>query len=180
MWYRLFPRLWMAWYAWGLRRSVRRLGWTGVYVGDYASIPTWVYTVGLDETLNHPELIIFDIRQCDANNILWETFESLRSGVLVLEDRLMWPGAGDHPMVWRKVHPSNIDAEQGWFTFALRRRFERTRRNWGLEAFQLVLSDGDGHLPWDEGYDERLRKRQPALWDPAEPALEPLAADASV
>jgi hypothetical protein len=35
-----------------------------------------------------------------------------------------------------------------------------------IGAFQLVTPDPDGNLPWDRGYDERLRHRQRALWEP--------------
>jgi hypothetical protein len=49
------------------------------------------------------------------------------------------------------------------------RRLAKTRRRYGLEAFQFVLSD-HGALPWDAGYDERLRPLQPALWEP--PTIE--------
>jgi hypothetical protein len=56
---------------------------------------------------------------------------------------------------------------EGWFTFALRRRAERTGQAFGLEGFQLVLSDPDGRMPWDKGYNGHLRPRQPALWLPA-------------
>ena len=40
----------------------------------------------------------------------------------------------------------------------------------GFEAYQLVLSDAEGKLPWEAGYDERLRPLQVALWDPPEAA----------
>lgn len=66
------------------------------------------------------------------------------------------------------MHPDWIDAPEGWFTFALWRRALRTGKTFGLEAFQLVLSDEAGHFPWDEGYDERLRPLQPALWEAPE------------
>jgi hypothetical protein len=36
-----------------------------------------------------------------------------------------------------------------------------------FEAFQLVLSDNEGHMPWEPGYDTRLHERQPALYQPA-------------
>lgn len=36
-----------------------------------------------------------------------------------------------------------------------------------FEAYQLVLGDADGRLPWEVGYDEHLRPRQRALYEPA-------------
>jgi hypothetical protein len=50
------------------------------------------------------------------------------------------------------------------------RRFASTGMRAGLEAYQFVLSDPDGLLPWEPGYDERLRHLQHALWEPPQPA----------
>src|SRR5215218_2414031 len=66
-------------------RRIRKHGWTAIYVGDYSTAPTWVYTVGFDETLNQPEVIVFDVTQEIANQLLWMVFEELRSGSLVLK-----------------------------------------------------------------------------------------------
>jgi len=137
-------RLQLAWYKLGLRRAIRRYGWTAVYVGDYHSAPTWVYTLGVDQTLNHPEIIVFDTTQTDANALLWMAFERVRSGDLVIEDGQDMPlSEGPNP-VWRKVHPEQIDE---WLPLACMRRFELTRRRSDLEAYQLVLRDGKDRLP---------------------------------
>ncbi|HEY0647892.1 hypothetical protein [Phenylobacterium sp.] len=50
----------------------------------------------------------------------------------------------------------------------------------GFNAFQLVLSDNDGRMPWDDGYDERLRPLQPALYLPLDVKESPLAAEAAL
>ena len=47
---------------------------------------------------------------------------------------------------------------------ALWRRYAKTRKGYGPEAYQLVLSDPDGLLPWGPGHDERLHPLQPALY----------------
>jgi hypothetical protein len=156
------------WYARDTERRIRKHGWTGIYVGDYSSSPTWVYTVGLEETLGQPELVIFDLPNDAANNILWRAYEELKQGDLVLEDGKAWlTGEAEHPIVWRKVHPTQIESADGWFTLAVMRAFARTGRMFELEAFQLVLSDQEGRLPWEPGYDDGLRFRQPALYLPA-------------
>ena len=55
-----------------LGRRIEEHGWTAVYVGDYSTAPTWTYTIGFDETLGQPEVIVFDIPQDSANALLWE------------------------------------------------------------------------------------------------------------
>lgn len=144
-------------------RMIRRHGWTGVYVGDFHEAPTWAYTIGLDETHDDPELVVFDLRREDATAIFWTAIDELRAGTLKLEDGLSWPADSDVPGVWRKVHPDHVNE---WLPLACMRRHARTGKRNGLEAFQLVLSD-HGTMPWQPGYDERLRERQPALYEPA-------------
>jgi hypothetical protein len=164
----MFARLQRHLAIWDVERRVRRHGWTAIYVGDYQSVPTWVYSVGLDETLDQPEIILFDVTQADANDIFWQAFRELKSGALALEDGAEWRVEGDRIGVWRKVDPSQIDGPEGWLAAAVGHRERRTGRRHGLEAFQLVLADADHRMPWEAGYDERLRMRQPALYLPAD------------
>jgi hypothetical protein len=163
----VFSKFHVWWHTRNLRPKIRRHGWTGVYVGDYHSAPTWAYSVGFDETLGQPEIIVFDLPQAPANEIFWMAFTELKQNILTLEDGKIWETVG-HTAAWRKVHPSHIDSDEGWLTLALFRRAQVTGRTWGLEAFQLVLSDEAGFLPWQEGYDERIRPRQPQLYLPRE------------
>jgi hypothetical protein len=160
----------LRWHAFWLDRRVRRYGWTGMYIGDYRTAPTWAYTIGFDDTLDHPEIIVFDVPEGPASRLFEEAFRQIKDGSLVLEDGMIWPADEERPCAWRKVHPSQIDSDSGWFTFAQVRRFQRTGRDSGLEAFQYVLSDPSGRLPWQEGYDEALRPLQPALYLPADEA----------
>lgn len=147
-----------------LDRRVRKHGWTGVYVGRYGQPPSWMYTIGFDETLDHPEIIVFDVPLAGANGLCWEVFEQLQSGDLRIDDGGVWSDGSEVAPVWRKVHPSQIESADGWLTMAARRRYRRTSQWRGLEAFQLVLPDPEGSFPWDDAYDEHLRPRQPALY----------------
>ena len=63
-----------------LGRRIEEHGWTAVYVGDYSTAPTWTYTIGFDETLGQPEVIVFDIPQDSANALLWEVFTQIKEG----------------------------------------------------------------------------------------------------
>jgi hypothetical protein len=161
------------------RARVDRFGWTAIYVGDYERSPTWAYTIGFQRSLGLPEVIVFDLPMEFANGIFHEIYNDLKSGGLIIRDGDEWrPGEFEHPIVWRRVHPRRLydnDPEQPWL--ALAEDFSKilTPEAGPIEAFQLVASDPAGHLPWEAGYDESLRPRQRALWEPVK-----LAADASV
>ncbi|WP_397404276.1 DUF4262 domain-containing protein [Phenylobacterium sp.] len=150
----------------GLYRRVRKHGWAGLYVGAYGEAPAWAYSLGFDETLDQPEVVMFDVPRDIASGVLWQAFDDLKSGELRFEEGATWSMGEDHPPIWRKVHPSQISGVVGWLSLAQQRRFARTGQFSGLEAFQLVLPDPEGHYPWEPGYDEHLRPRQPALYLP--------------
>jgi hypothetical protein len=160
-----FHRLLSAWHRFDPRKRVARHGWTAIYVGDFRTAPTWVYTVGFHGTLGQPEVVVFDLPQDAANTLLWQVFEEVRDGDLTLEDGAAWSSAAT-PCVWRKVHEGRFGE---WLTLAWGAALGSDRFR-GFEAYQLVLSDAEGKLPWEAGYDERLRPLQVALWDPPEAA----------
>ncbi|PZQ64595.1 MAG: hypothetical protein DI570_04880 [Phenylobacterium zucineum] len=164
----MFQKLRRAWHDRDIERRIAKRGWTGIYVGDYASAPTWTYSVGFQQSLGQPEIVIFDVPHEAANSILWTAYEELKAGTLVLEDGKRWHAEDEEkPLVWRKVHRTQIESRVGWLTLANARRLTQTGAMFDVEAYQLVLSDEAGRMPWEEGYNEWLRHRQPALYLPA-------------
>ncbi len=154
---------------------IERHGWTAIYVGDYSSAPTWAYTIGYQHSLGAPEIIVFDIPQESANALFFEIFHELRRGDLIIRDGERWRPA-DGVMTWRKVHPTRFvdDPEQPWLGLAVDFGLILGGASREFEAYQLVVSDPGGKLPWEPGYDETIRSRQRALWEPTE--LAPAAA----
>lgn len=151
-------RLLSAWRKRDTRRRVEARGWTAIYVGDYKHAPSWVYTVGLTASLGSPEIIVFDLPRPSASQLVSVVHDQLRDGRLVLADGREWEGASAK-CLWRKVHDDHLGE---WLTLAFIPAMVADR----LEAFQLLLSDAQGRLPWKDGYDERLRPLQPALYEP--------------
>ncbi len=162
----MFERLRDAWELFDIDRRVRRHGWTAIYVGAYGDPPSWVYSVGFDELLDQPEIIVFDVTREAATDLLWEAYQQLKDGELRLDDGAVWTGFDGIAPIWRKVHPSQVSGAEGWLKLAARRRHKRTGQRFGPEAFQLVLPGPAGLFPWDDGYNEHLRHRQPALYLP--------------
>lgn len=153
-----------------IKKRVERHGWTAIYVGDYETVPTWAYTIGFHARLGAPEVIVFDIPQRAANGLFHEIYSDLKSGKLVIRDMEPWrPDEVDQPLVWRRVHESRLydgDPENPWLGLAEDFATILWPEKGDISAFQLVLGDNDGHLPWEPGYDERLRPRQRELYLP--------------
>jgi hypothetical protein len=163
----MFDKLRREWHLRDIDKRIQRHGWVAQYVGDYEESPAWAYSIGFSEALGQPEVIVFDVTQADASSLLWWIYKSLEGGELKLADREAWAPEGEVIGVWREVHQSQADTEDGWFAAGLEHR-SRKRTAEPFRAFQLVFRDGAEKFPWDEGYDERLRMKQPALYLPAQ------------
>jgi hypothetical protein len=150
-----------------LDARIRKHGWTATYVGDYQTSPTWAYSIGFDETLGQPEIVVFDATLDDANWLMAVAHGALKTGLLELADGAAWAPEDQTIGIWRAVDPTQIDSPDGWLAAAVNRRERRTGTRNGLRAFQLVFADSAHKFPWDEGYDDDIRHRQPALYLPA-------------
>lgn len=179
----MFERLWRAWrnrgddwHRWDIHQRIGRFGWTGIYVGDYHTAPTWAYTIGFRSSLDAPEIIVFDLPQESANGIFHEAFNEIKAGKLVIRDGELWRPEEGWRAAWRKVHPTKLEnGDDRWLGFAEAFHTILNPEAGEFEAYQLVLSDSEGRLPWEASYDERLRPRQPALYEPAAAAPSRLA-----
>lgn len=168
----MWGHLHWAWTRWGVARRIRRQGWSIMYVDADPSLAgepcgSFAYSIGFQQAFASPEIILFGSSIEIANRIIKIAASHIHAGVLALADGIEWtPGPNETPpLVWREVHPQQINRE--YLTLA---RWWNLRQNGPpLRAFQLVLPDAEGHAPWDEDCDPRLRERQPELWRPPSP-----------
>lgn len=144
-----------------LEGRISRFGWSCYYIlGDPG--PPWLYTIGLVEGFEHPELIVFGLDQHSAHGLATRVLERLKSGVEI--------GAGRHagerldglPIAYLEVDVANwrepSDYFLGWLDY-----YRALDKNPDRRALQLVWSDEEGHLPWDKHFSSRLRHLQPLL-----------------
>lgn len=140
---------------------ISRYGWSCYYIFGGAG-PPWLYTIGLVEGFGHPELIIFGLDQSSAHGLATRVVERLTSEVKVPPGRHAGERLDGLPVAYLEVdraywrEPS--DYFLGWLDYY--RALERTLDQ---RALQLVWSDEQGHLPWDERFSARLRHLQPLL-----------------
>ena len=79
-----------------------------------------------------------------------------------IDDDQRWPMMwGDHHVVGRFVHPSNVN--ERWFEDALLcRQLADTASP--MLAYQLFWPDQEGRFPWDEQCEAVCRRLQPLLF----------------
>lgn len=135
------------------------------------SAADWAYSVGLFERFGHPELAIFGLPNNVAHWIINEITSRIRSGEHFKPDASI-DGLleGDYVCVTRNVQKDWYDALFGYATWFYRDR--------AYPVLQVIWPDKQGLYPWDDGFNEAWRDKQPWLHlsDPTGARMEPFLA----
>lgn len=138
---------------------VRQHGWYAASISDHQ--PAFLYTIGLMQTLNHPEFIMFGLDAGNAHALFSQLVRDIRAGRSYAE-----PGvhtiriSGDeHRVGFRPVHPMQHELYLG-FAMGYCRHIGR----WGeLQAVQAFWPDSSGRFPFEVGCDLAVYRLQPRL-----------------
>lgn len=147
--------------------DIREYGWHAVCVEEDEEGPGFNYSVGLLETLDHPEIIVFGLDRGLMHDVMWNMVREIRSGRR-FEDPVRYEEVLEGcACAIRPVHGTQHAAYLGyaiWYTRWLETRIE-------LRAVQLIWPGKvDGLFPWEPGCAPIVIERQPLLYLPAAPA----------
>ncbi len=146
--------------------DVRKHGWHACCIEPDAEGPGLNYSIGLIETENHPEIIIFGLDRRLTHDIMWGMVHDIRAG-----RRFDRPGRYEdlidqYACAVRPVHESQHPPFLGYAMWYMR----WIGRMGELEAVQLFWpSKCDGLFPWEDGCPQPVIDLQPLLYLPAEP-----------
>jgi len=130
-----------------IQRYVRETGFAVQGVG--CNTP-FNYTVGFQLTLCHPELVISSLSLAVAGEWFWHAFYAIQKAKFRFQ-----PGQTLYNfMCDRPVFAIAVDREHFQGHLSQVRFFFEDIPNWNQphEAIQLVLSDKNGHFPWERAY----------------------------
>lgn len=142
-----------------IEKVVHEHGWfaANVFDGD----PPFVYTIGLMETFDHPEFIVFGLEPNGSTVLIASIVEHMRAGERFDSKgvRTIRVGDDNHVIGLRKVdvtqHPLYMGYAMGYC-----RHIDR----WGeLSAVQVFWSDTRGRFPFDPGFGSEAAHLQPRL-----------------
>lgn len=119
-------------------------------------IPAHAYTIGLPAHVDFPEIIVFGLTPVAANGLLSMVIAALAGGTeLPLDAELV--GLLDNGLRCRLAEVPSAERD----------RWCPTAQAWyGGEEFglvQLIYPDRTGTLPYEDGFDQRLRFAQPVI-----------------
>lgn len=146
-----------------IRWIIEEQGWAAEPVAAASEpepTPGYTYTVGFEPTFGQPEVVIYGLQPVAARGLLGMVADQHAGGVS-LPVGGMFTGLLENDLRCCLLDVP-ADAAAG--------RFPTADGILGVGAFrvlQFVWPDRSGRLPWDDGYDERLRLAQPVIgtWD---------------
>ncbi len=117
--------------------------------------PGYTYTIGFEESFGFPEVVIFGLTPVAARGLLEMIATHLEAGGEIPVGVFVGLLDNDLPAAMLPVQmPDNSEL------------FEDAVEYNGRDDFrmrQFLWPDRGGKLPWDEGYDDRLRLAQPVV-----------------
>lgn len=137
---------------------VREHGWYGCSVFDHQ--PPFLYTIGLMQTCDHPEFIVFGLEPHDAAALLSELVRYIRAGMSFAQPGIYNLEIGDeHRVGIRAVHQTQHQLYLG-YAMGYCRHLGRAGE---LQTFQVFWPDTAGKFPFEVGCDLRVFRLQPRL-----------------
>jgi len=136
-------------------RGVEKYGWFIPFFKSEGGQPPFGYTIGLWQTLQHPELIMFGLPPQSIHQILNTAGLIIKEGselpVLTRYDQLL---ENSDVMLLPILAEKDL---RGHFGYGL-------WYNKGIfPAFQIVWGDTANRFPWEAGFEERFRAYQPII-----------------
>jgi hypothetical protein len=117
--------------------------------------PGFAYSVGLQHSYGHPEIIMFGLRHETMHAIINMIGERVKAGARFAPGQVSDELLNGYDVVFRPVDPR---WHEEFFGQAIDFYAEA-----GFTALQCVWPDRAGLFPWQPGFDSRLVERQPLL-----------------
>ncbi|SEB25570.1 protein of unknown function [Variovorax sp. YR216] len=136
-----------------LRRRIAQDGWAMAGVGTGRAAVTFVYTVGLQKSFAHPDLIMFGVAPAQAEVVMDVIAQRVKAGEPAHEG-VMIVGAAAVPLM-----PRRADADR--VRLLVPAQLARGRYSY----LQVVWPDGKGRFPWEARFDKRRLRSQSFLFD---------------
>lgn len=139
-------------------------GWVADPVDPVEGPPAragYTYTIGFETAFGQPEVVIFGLQAVAARGLLGMVADQHGGGVqLPVDATFVGLLEGDLPCALLPVDLAE-HAELFADAVAFHARSGLVPGAWRM--LQFVWPDRSGLLPWDAGYDERLRVAQPVI-----------------
>ncbi len=139
---------------------VAEYGWAVLGIPDDPEGPGYTFSVGLWRGWQHPEIVLFGLNHEAAQRLINHLGTTIKGGDRYDPGRFYEGIVSGYRVVFLPVDQDQVGPYLGyacWFN-----------RGQDFPVLQCVWPDREGRFPWEPGFDERFRPRQPLL-GPAPP-----------
>ena len=148
-----------------IAEDVTKFGWSCADVSD--GQPPFAYSIGLMQTVAHPELIVFGLNRRIARRLLGAIVQRIRDGEQFDSAEVQTIRFGDHDsrIAFRNVHLTQHPLYLGYAMGYCR----ESGLPGEFAALQVFWPDQQDRFPFDVGFDSELSNLQPRLDIPLTP-----------
>lgn len=137
------------------KEHIKKYGLSVIKIESTAYLPSFAYSVGLTETFNHPEIICFGLSTELMHQLINDVAEIIREeGKLDLNKEYSNVFENSRAK-FLQIDKKNIE---DYFGVAIK-YFGTTKIN----GLQLIWTDRNNKFPWENGFEEEFRFKQPLL-----------------
>lgn len=144
-------------------RAVAQTGQVNIHVSGSELGPPYTYSVGLEKSYGHPELIIFGLDGEPSDYILNKLIEKIKAGkpIPTADGQIhLVTDIGPLPFAVRPAQHSNVIE----YVHEARRYYASEQSAANIRYLQIVWPDAAGIFPWEEGFDPHAEGYQTATW----------------
>lgn len=128
----------------------------GVGAGPDDSEPQFAYSIGLTQTSNAPELLMFALSQKTMQTLINDVAKRIMDGA-VYKDGDVITDVANLPLAVREI---TLERAEKYICQAINHYPARE-----LKVLMLVWCDREGRSPWHSDFDPSMADRQPKLWE---------------
>lgn len=137
--------------------DVETHGWHVVNILPESETPGWAFTIGLEQSFSHAEIVVFGLDSELAHLLLNDLGEAIRAGQAFEPAHLYAGYLEGADLTFRPVQPSWYRPFLGtaiWFN-----------EGPSFSTLQLIWPDKSERFPWQDGFDPNWSWAQPMLFE---------------
>lgn len=139
-----------------IERGIQNPGWQNIAVGADDINPGFVYTVGLEHSFSHPELITVGLSAKSAAIVFNLIGNFIKEENKINVDQV-YTQFSTVPLMFKKVES---EYKENYFGTAIGYYGSKD----AFEVLQMVWSDKEGNFPWEDSCDIQTKFIQPILY----------------
>jgi hypothetical protein len=145
----------------GIEGDIAEYGWSVMKVAADGSDPNFAYSIGMERTLGHPEIIIVGLPLDIAHRLINDVGEAVKNGKRYSAGAVSDEFLEGFDVTFRHVPEYQYRAYLGWGS--------RVYGGHGFRVLQMIYPDKQRRWPWQDGVSPGFRADQPVLADEPEP-----------